>query len=202
MRSFKEFFVFYIDFEQMRTIFLMLLLVSLTAISYYISWFIADMAIVNIQLERNFKKLRLCCYFLQDVPFNPFVANVPVTTPLKTSGSRERVHWEQVGYFTIIKFKSSLIITVASVMGSSINYVRQVFQETNLSYPRIRNALHCILKWAHLENIYDFYANEKFTMIFYKSSYVKTKKLVLYFSIFRARNLKGIKRYRTITSEE
>ena len=138
MRSFKEFFVFHIDFVQMRTIFLMLLLVSLTAISYYISWFIADMAIVNIQLERNFKKLRLCCYFLQDVPFNPFVANVPVTTPLKTSGSRERVHWEQVGYFTIIKFKSSLIITVASVMGSSINYVRQVFQETNLSYSRIR----------------------------------------------------------------
>ena len=116
----------------------MLLLVSLTAISCYISWFIADMAIVNNQLEWNFKKLRLCCYFLQDVPFNPFIANVPVTTPLKTSGSRERVHWEQVGYFTIIKFKSSLIITVASVMGSSINYVRQVFQETNLSYSRIR----------------------------------------------------------------
>ena len=112
MRSLKEFFVFHIDFVQMRTIFLMLLLVSLTAISCYISWFITDiMAIVNNQLEGNFKKLRLCCYFLQDVPFNPFIANVPVTTPLKTSGSRERVHWEQVGYFTIIKFKSSLIIT-------------------------------------------------------------------------------------------
>ena len=135
MRSFKEFFVFHIDFVQMRTIFLMLLLVSLTAISYYISWFIADMAIVNNQLERNFKKLRLCCYFLQDVPFNPFVANVPVTTPLKTSGSRERVHWEQVGYFTIIKFKSSLIITVVSVMGSSINYVRQVSRKLTFLIP-------------------------------------------------------------------
>ena len=135
MRSFKEFFVFHIDFVQMRTIFLMLLLVSLSAISCYISWFIADMAIVNNQLERKFKKLRLCCYFLQDVPFNPFIANVPVTTPLKTSGSRERVHWEQVGYFTIIKFKSSLIITVVSVMGSSINYVRQVSRKLTFLIP-------------------------------------------------------------------
>ena len=142
MRSFKEFFVFHIDFAQMRTIFLMLLLVSLTAISCYISWFIADiMASVNNQLEWNVKKLRLSCYFLQDVPFNPFIANVPVTTLLKTSGSRERVHWEQVGYFTIIKFKPSLIISVVSVMGSSINYVRQVLQETNLSYPRIRTRI-------------------------------------------------------------